>query len=191
VDVSSLSYTSSADRLPRSGSAGDLWLTGDAITSSPGQPGNYMFSVAGSEIATLELQFSSNVGVGPTDPFFAMSVLCFEPEQADPELDPPTASLDLVEPKPAPLIGGKYRVHYACSETAPNLVSATINGYDMNDGQQIRLIVDDNELVRYGTGPWANEVLLIQAPEFSFDVTCADDSGNQVSTSVIPEFVMP
>ncbi|MBK7896496.1 MAG: hypothetical protein IPJ90_16800, partial [Anaerolineaceae bacterium] len=79
IDVSALSYTSPAERLPRSGSAGDLWLTGDAITANPGQPGNYTFFVAGSDIASLELQFSSNVGAGPTDPFFAMSVLCFDP----------------------------------------------------------------------------------------------------------------
>ncbi|MBK7896495.1 MAG: hypothetical protein IPJ90_16795, partial [Anaerolineaceae bacterium] len=86
--MSALSYTSPAERLPRSGSAGDLWLTGDAITANPGQPGNYTFFVAGSDIASLELQFSSNVGAGPTDPFFAMSVLCFDP--ADEPVDPPT-----------------------------------------------------------------------------------------------------
>ncbi|MCA9919108.1 MAG: hypothetical protein KC445_14200, partial [Anaerolineales bacterium] len=104
-----------------------------------------------------------------------------------PQLDPPTADLTLLLVKPAPIIGGKYLVEYACSATAPNLVSATINGYDMINGQQIRLIVSDTPSVRY----WYNEVLAIYAPEFSFDVTCADDLGNEVSTQVIPEFIIP
>ena len=57
----------------------------------------------------------------------------------------------------------------------------------MINGQQIRLIVSDTPSVRY----WYNEVLAIYAPEFSFDVTCADDLGNEVSTQVIPEFIIP
>lgn len=186
VSSDTLSFTSDG----AISSSDALWFTGDS-TAVVGDPGNYLFTVMGNSITRLELEYGSNAGNMPTDPLHGLAVLCFVPEDNTVELDPPTASLDLIELKAAPLIGGKYRVHYACSENAPNLVSATINGYDVIDGQQIRLIVDENELVRYGTGPWANEVLLIQAPEFSFDVTCADDSGNEVSTSVVPEFVIP
>lgn len=188
IDVNTLSYTSSASNLPRSGSAGDLWFTGDAITSNPGQPGNYTFFVSGSEIARLELQFSSNLGPGVTDPNFALSVLCFEPVgDTGQELDPPTAELTLLRPKTSPEVGGKFLVEYACSETAPNLVSADINGYDVASGQEVNLVVRENESARIVDGT----LIWLFAPEFSLNVTCADDLGNEVSTSVQPEFVLP
>ena len=191
VDINSLSYTSEASNLPRSGSAGDLWLSGDAITGNPGDPGNYTFFVSGSGITRLELQFSSNLGPGATDPNFALSVLCFQTEDGDGgqggELDPPTAVLDLLRPKEAPEVGGKYLVEYACSENAPNLVSATINGYDVTNGQDVTLIENDTESARIVN----DQLIWLFAPEFSFDVTCADDDGNEVSTSVVPDFMMP
>ncbi|MCB0482830.1 MAG: hypothetical protein KDC83_15480 [Flavobacteriales bacterium] len=187
VDINTLAYTSDPASLPRSGSAGDLWLTGDAITANPGQPGNYTFFVSGQGIARLELQFASDLGPGATDPNFALSVLCFETEQVEPKLDPPTAVLNLIRPKTSPEIGGKFLVEYACSETAPNLVSATINGYDVIDGQQVNLVIREEESPRI-----IDDVLVwLFAPEFSFDITCADDNGNQVSTTVIPEFDIP
>ncbi len=88
VDSDTLFFTSDGQRIPHGGSAGDLWLTADAITSQPGQPGNYTFTVAGTGITHLELQFSSDLGVGVTDPFFGFSVLCFIPEETPPP--PPT-----------------------------------------------------------------------------------------------------
>ena len=88
VDQDTLFFTSDGQKIPHGGSAGDLWLTGDAITALPGEPGNYTFDVAGSNIYQLELQFSSNLGVGATDPLFGFSVLCFEPENDIPPLPP-------------------------------------------------------------------------------------------------------
>ncbi|HFE66330.1 MAG TPA: hypothetical protein ENJ93_03620 [Chloroflexi bacterium] len=64
----------------------ELWITGDS-TAPEGSPGNYTFSVSAASIARLNLEFSSNLGNGATDPFFGLAVLCFEPEQTPP---PPT-----------------------------------------------------------------------------------------------------
>jgi hypothetical protein len=186
VDINMLAFTSEAVPLPRDGSAGDLWFTGDAITANSGQPGNYTFFVSGTEITRVELQFSSDLGPGATDPNFALSVLCFQPETAEPELDPPTAALTLIRPKTT-AVGGKYQVEYACSETAPNLVSATINGYDVINGQNVNLIVNEKESPRIVNGV----LVWLFAPEFSLDVICADDDGNEVSISIAPEFDTP
>jgi hypothetical protein len=113
--------------------------------------------------------------------------LCFVPEDDTPVLDPPTAVLELLRPKQAPEVGGKYLVEYACSETAPNLVSATINGYDVVSGQEVALVVRENESARI-----INDLLVwLFAPDFSLDVTCSDDLGNEVSTSVVPDFMVP
>jgi hypothetical protein len=133
------------------------------------------------------LAYSSNLGDGATDPLHGLAVLCFVPENVTPELDPPTAELTLIRPKTAPAIGGKFLVEYACSETAPNLVSATINGYDVVSGQQVSLVVSEKPSARI-----VNDLLVwLFAPEFSLDVTCADGNGNEVSTSIMPEFNMP
>lgn len=189
VGSDTLFFTSDGEIMPRSGSFGDLFFTGDAATAMDGQPGRYTFAIEGSGITRLELMYDSNAAnwTGPTDIYFGLALLCFEPEQSDPELDPPTAVLNLIRSKPAPIIGGKYQVEFACSETAPNLVSATINGYDVVNGQNVTLVVDDEESPRFMDGllEW------LFAPEFSLDVTCADDNGNEVSTSVAPEFVVP
>jgi len=185
-----LFFTSDGKTTPRDGSAGDLWITGDATTAAPGQPGNYTFTVAGNGIARLEMHYAHN-GDGsqdtPSDPYFGMAVLCFQAEQSQPELDPPTAALTQLRPKRPPFIGGKFLVEYACSETAPNLVSATINGYDVVNGQDVNLVVGENESPRI-----VDDMLIwLFAPDFHFDVVCADDSGNQVSTTVVPEFDVP
>lgn len=88
VDTDILSFTSDAGTIPRSGSAGDLWYTGDAVSSQPGQPGNYTFIVEGQNIAYLELRGSSNVDPSiPSDPYFALSVLCFNPEKTPPPVN--------------------------------------------------------------------------------------------------------
>ncbi|MCA9947794.1 MAG: hypothetical protein KC449_30140, partial [Anaerolineales bacterium] len=183
VATDTLSFTSDGVLVPNEG----LWITGDA-SAAVGQPGNYFFVVEGAGITSLELQFSSDLGEGPSDTRFGFSILCFQPESDDsPELDPPTAVLNLIRPKTSPEIGGKFLVEYACSETAPNLVSATINGYDVIDGQQVNLVIREEESPRI-----VDDVLVwLFAPEFSFDVTCADDNGNQVSTTVIPELDIP
>ena len=187
VDEDTLTYTSDAALNPRTGSAGDLFITGDAATQ-PGNPGNYTFEVEGSGIAQIELEFSNNVNDIYSDSFFGLAVLCFEPEiDQEPELDPPTAELTLIRPKQPPAVGGKFLVEYACSETAPNLVSATINGYDVVNGQGVSLVVSENESARV-----VDDLLVwLFAPEFLMEVTCADDSGSEVSTSVVPEFETP
>ncbi|MAT96910.1 MAG: hypothetical protein CL608_07190 [Anaerolineaceae bacterium] len=183
VDTNVLAFSSDGTITPP-----PLVLAGDAISSVPGEPGNYVFSVAGNGIERIELEFSSNLGSGFTDPNFALALLCFEPEeQIEPELDPPTADLTLLRSKRAPEIGGKFLVEYACSATAPNLVSATINGYDVVNGQEVNLVVRENESARV-----IDDMLIwLFAPDFSFDVTCADDNGNEVSTTIVPEFETP
>lgn len=164
----------------------ELWLTGDS-TADLGDPGNFAYTVDGTGITRVELEYSSDVGSEPTDPLHGLAVLCFVPEDDAPELDPPTAALELLRPKQPPAVGGKYLVQYACSENAPNLVSATINGYDVINGQEVSLVVSEDESVRI-----VNDVLIwLFAPEFSLDVTCSDDNGNEVSTSVMPEFDSP
>ncbi len=104
-----------------------------------------------------------------------------------PQLDPPTAELTLLSLKTSPEVSGKFRVEYACSQAAPNLVAATLNKYDVVDDQELNLVIRDRESARIVGGA----LLWLYAPEFSLDVTCADDSGNEVSTSVAPEFVSP
>ncbi len=100
VATDELNFTSDGTILPRSGSAGDLWFTGDAISATPGQPGNYAFTVAGSGITRVELQFSSNLGEGATDPNFALSVLCFSPEE-EPPIPPNTVCANFIDAVPS------------------------------------------------------------------------------------------
>src|SRR5690606_6194291 len=77
-----------------------LWVTGDA-SAAIGQPGNYYFVVEGEGIASVELQFSSNLGDGPSDTKFGFSVLCFQPE-TDEVPEPPAgttcADFNILEP---------------------------------------------------------------------------------------------
>jgi hypothetical protein len=186
VSSSQLNFASDPVFNPTSSSAGNLQITGDA-TASLGNPGNYVFAVGGEDIVRLELKYSTNLGEGASDPNHGLAILCFSPNLPQAELDPPTAALELIRIKQLPTIGGKYLVHYACSENAPNLVSATINGYDVLDGQQVNLVVRETESARIID----NLLIWLFAPEFSFDVTCADANGNQVSTSVVPDFSAP
>jgi hypothetical protein len=62
VDDDKLSYTSTSATNPRSGSAGDLFFTGDACDASAGQPGIFTFMVSGTGIVRVELQYSNNSG---------------------------------------------------------------------------------------------------------------------------------
>lgn len=186
ITSSQLSFKTDPVFNPTSSTAGNLQFTGDA-TAALGNPGNFIFAVGGEDIVRLELKYSTDLGEGASDPNHGLAILCFAPNLPEPELDPPTAVLELLRPKQAPEVGGKYLVEYACSETAPNLVSATINGYDVVSGQEVNLVVRENESARV-----INDLLIwLFAPEFSLDVTCADDSGNEVSTSVMPEFDTP
>jgi hypothetical protein len=177
VDVDSNFFNSDGHISPED----TLWFTADS--SAPyGNPGNIAYTVSGTGITQIELELNSELGEGATDPLFGLAVLCFVPEE--PELDPPTAVLDLLRTKTTPEIGGMFEVSYSCSNTAPNLVSAEINGYAVEDGQLIGLVIREPESVRIRNGlPF-----IIFAPEFSFDVTCADDLGNEVSTSIAPQF---
>ncbi len=88
-----LTFTSDDAVNPISGSAGNLQLTGDAITAVSGEPGNYTFEVAGNNIVRLELQFSNNVQDGAvSDPNLGLAVLCFEPDDAPPPTGTPTGT---------------------------------------------------------------------------------------------------
>ena len=73
VDQMTLQYTSDGQGNPRSPNLyGDLWYSGDAISASEGEPGNWMWTVSGSGIVRVELDF----GVG-FDPNIAFDSLCF------------------------------------------------------------------------------------------------------------------
>ena len=76
VDQFELNYTSDSASNPTSGSAGNLYLTGDAMTASFGEPGNYLFSVSGQDITEVKLLYSHNgMRVGPSDPNIAFDSL--------------------------------------------------------------------------------------------------------------------
>ncbi len=186
VSTSQLSFVTDAVPNPTSSSFGNLQITGDATTTL-GNPGNYPFSVAGEDIVRLELKYNTDLGEEASDPNHGLAVLCFVPNLPQSELDPPTAALELLRPKNPPTIGGKFLVEYACSDTAPNLVSATINGYDVVNGQDVVLVVSDKESARIVS----DQLVWLFAPEFSMDVTCANDGGMEVSTSIVPEFDIP
>ena len=68
-----INYTTEAVALPRSSSLyGDLWFTGDAVTASPGQLGNWTWDISGTGIAKVVLNF----GVG-FDPNIGFDTLNF------------------------------------------------------------------------------------------------------------------
>ncbi len=77
VDRHQLAYTSDAGVAPRSGSAGDLRITGDACTAEPGEPGNFTFRVAGHGIATVAISYAGGPAGRPTDPIIAFKDLQF------------------------------------------------------------------------------------------------------------------
>ena len=71
-----ISYTTPAVNLPSSSSIyGDLRLTGDALTATPGQPGNWTWNLSGNGIVRVVLEF----GVG-FDPAIAFDTLTFTPD---------------------------------------------------------------------------------------------------------------
>jgi hypothetical protein len=53
-----INYTTQAVELPRASSLyGDLWFTGDGVTASPGQLGNWTWNLSGSGIVQIVLEF--------------------------------------------------------------------------------------------------------------------------------------
>jgi hypothetical protein len=72
-----LSYTSEPVAEPHASSYGDLYITGDAVTALPGQPGNWIWNISGSGITRVVLEF----GVG-YDPNIALDLLSFTTECA-------------------------------------------------------------------------------------------------------------
>jgi hypothetical protein len=71
-----ISYTTPATNLPSSSSIyGDLRLTGDALSATPGQPGNWTWNLSGNGIVRVVLEF----GVGH-DPAIAFDTLTFTPD---------------------------------------------------------------------------------------------------------------
>ena len=79
LDTHTLAFTSDGLGFPRDGSAGDLWITGDA-SAEEGQPGNFTFTVSGNDISRVEMHYNSNSDTPelPTDPYFGLTLLCFE-----------------------------------------------------------------------------------------------------------------
>jgi hypothetical protein len=60
VDSTTFSFTSDAAVNPSTGSQGNLFLTGDAISATPGQAGNLTLSLLGSGIRKVEFLWSHN-----------------------------------------------------------------------------------------------------------------------------------
>ena len=60
VDSAMFSFTSDNATNPHTGSQGDLYLTGDAISAVAGQAGNLTLSLAGSDIVKVEFLWSHN-----------------------------------------------------------------------------------------------------------------------------------
>jgi uncharacterized repeat protein (TIGR01451 family) len=64
VTQQEINYNTQAVELPRDSSIyGDLWFTGDAVTASAGQPGNWVWNISGSGIVQIVLEFG--VGFDP------------------------------------------------------------------------------------------------------------------------------
>lgn len=66
VDSDTLSWTSSSDANP-----GSLWLSGDAVSATPGEPGNFTFRVAGEIASTTLIYWNNGSQNGPSDPNIA------------------------------------------------------------------------------------------------------------------------
>jgi len=77
-----LSYTTLTDAAPRwSDPYGDLYLYGDVITASPGQPGNWYWNVSGNGITKVVLSFgtgnpATDIDTG-YDPYIGFDTLTF------------------------------------------------------------------------------------------------------------------
>ncbi|MCB8980456.1 MAG: hypothetical protein H6657_23845 [Ardenticatenaceae bacterium] len=127
VDEDVLSYTSDATINPHTGSAGDLFITGDAATQS-GNPGNYTFVVEGEGITRLELAYGNNVNDKPSDSYFGLAVLCFEPEET--AVNPPqgVSCANFADLAPGTSVEGLGMVHPALNiSTTGNAVSIREN----------------------------------------------------------------
>lgn len=86
-----LQFDSEGANNSHSSIAGDLYITGDAVTATDGQVGNYTFKVYGTDIVRVEIQFSSNLGAGASDPNIGFADLCFvETSPPNPPTNTPT-----------------------------------------------------------------------------------------------------
>jgi hypothetical protein len=73
VSKEELSYTSPALEVPRTSSLyGDLYFTGDAVSSPVGQPGNWIWNVSGNGIVRIVLEFGAGY-----DPNIAFDLLSY------------------------------------------------------------------------------------------------------------------
>ena len=112
VSTDQLSFTSDSAGNPTSGSAGNLQITGDAVSAVYGEPGNYIFEVSGSDIVRLDLLFSNNVQDGAaSDPKIGFAVLCFEPEKIPPPIPPPSICMDFNQLEPGESVEGLGTLH--------------------------------------------------------------------------------
>jgi hypothetical protein len=76
VSRQELNFTTPGVSAPRSSNLyGDLWITGDAVTATDGQPGKWTWSVSGQGIVRVELEF----GAGH-DPAVGFDSLSYTPQ---------------------------------------------------------------------------------------------------------------
>lgn len=83
IDTHMLEFTNNGAAQPRRSSMGDLFIIADAVTAYDGEPGRMMYRVVsnGPAIARVELHFSSDLSSSlPSDPLFAISDLCYLPQ---------------------------------------------------------------------------------------------------------------
>ena len=78
VDTDEIAFTSNSTQVSNrlSNEFGNLGVSGDACTASPGQPGNYTFVVEGQGIASVELHAKDKASI---DPHIGFSDLSFVP----------------------------------------------------------------------------------------------------------------
>ncbi len=102
---------------PNSSIAGDLSITGDAVTAADGQAGNYTFKVYGTDIVRVEIRFSNDLGPGSSDPNIGFTDLCFV------ETSPP--SLPTNTPTPTPTATVFFETTPTATATATSTPTAT------------------------------------------------------------------
>jgi len=164
VNSSTLSFTSTADPNPTSGSAGNLQVTGDA-TAALGQPGNFSFDIFGSGITQLEFQFSSNIGEGSSDPNIGFTALCFQVEEQIPDFPTDATCVDFNILAPGESVEGLGTVH-------PNLnISSVGDVIAVTDGAGPAAYGapnDENSVRNYGLGTLGGFSAIDKVHDYNF-----------------------
>jgi hypothetical protein len=125
----------------------ELWLTGDS-TISEGNPGNYTFTTVGSGIVRLELQYSSDIGIGATDPLHGLTVLCFEIEGDDvPDIPAGAICADFMQLAPGVSVEGLGVLHPLL-----NVSTSTGNAVALAEGVDPFAYRGGNGISNFGMG---------------------------------------